>query len=95
MVRTWDEYLAEMANYLLAIHQATQVGSDFPLEAPIRPTDPIPEGYRDEARRLSDACDQMALEVSARMTVIANRPPSARQSPHKAYQLASYLETDM
>jgi len=95
MSRTWDEYLAEMSNYLLAIGQAAQVGSDFPLEPPTRPADPIPDDYRDQARRLSDACDQLAAEVSARMTVIANRPPSARQSPHKAYRLASYLETDI
>ncbi|HUW88230.1 MAG TPA: hypothetical protein VMW30_07645 [Candidatus Paceibacterota bacterium] len=95
MARTWDEYLAEMTNYVLAIRQAAQVGSDFPAEPPTRPTDPIPDDYRDQARRLRDACDQVAVEVSARMRVIANRPPSARQSPHQADRLASYLETDM
>lgn len=95
MSPTWDEYLAEMSNYLLAVRHAAQVGSDSSLEPPARPSDPIPDGYRDQAGRLSDACDQLAAEVSARMTVIANRPPSARQSPHQAHRLASYLETDI
>lgn len=91
----WDEYLVEMSNYVLAIRQATQVGSISALEPPARPTDSIPEDYRDEARRLGDACDQLMAEVSARMAVIANRPPSARQSPHQEHRLPSYLETDI
>lgn len=95
MSPTWDEYLAEMSNYLLAVRQAAQVGSESPLGPPVRPTDPIPDEYRVEAGRLSDACDQLVAEVSARMTVIANRPPSARQSPHQEYRMASYLETDI
>lgn len=95
MSRTWDEYLAEMSDYLLAVGQAAQVGSDSALEPPARPTDPIPDDCRDEALRLSDACDRLAAEVSARIKVIAGRPPSARHNPHQSYPLASYLETDI
>jgi len=92
---TWDEYLAQMSNYLVALRQLAQVGSTSPVGPPARPTDPIPEECREEAGRLSDLCDQVVAEVSARMTVIAARLPSARQSPHQESRVASYLETDM
>lgn len=95
MSPTWDEYLVEMSNYLLAVRQATQVGSKSALEPPARPTNPIPDDYFELVRQLGEACDQLMVEVSARMAVIANRPPSARQSPHQEYRLPTYLETDI
>jgi hypothetical protein len=92
---TWDEYLAEMSNYVLAVRRATQLGSASVIELPTRPTDPIPDQHREEARRLSDACDQLMVEVAARMKVISARPSSVHESPHQERRLANFLETDI
>lgn len=95
MSPTWDEYLAQMSNYLLAVGASIQVGSQSPLAPPPRPRDPIPDEYRIEADRLRDACDHAAALVSARMEVIASRPLAMRQSPHHEYPMASYLDTEI
>lgn len=92
---TWVEYLAHMSRYLEEVHRSIQLGSDSIIEAPIRPTVPIPDECRDEAGRLSDACDLLMQDVVARMKVISARPPSPRESPHQEKPMASYLETDM
>lgn len=92
---TWGEYLGQMSNYVLALRRGIQLGSASIIEVPTRPTDPIAEKYRDEAARLSDACNQLMVEVIARMNTISTRSLSTVKSPHQEPRIASYLETDM
>lgn len=92
---TWDEYLGQMSNYMVAIRRGIQLGSSSIIEVPTRPTDPIPESYRAEAARLGDECSQLMQEVSARMNAISTRPPSTMKSPHQEPPVANYVETDM
>lgn len=95
MSSQWDEYLTGVSDYLLAVAQSALVGSKSPSAPPARPTDPIPDELRIVAARVRDACDRVAVQVHARMEVIASRPHTMRQSPHQEYPRANYLETDI
>ncbi|HUZ42019.1 MAG TPA: hypothetical protein VMU68_11595 [Acidimicrobiales bacterium] len=92
---TWANYLVEMSSYLSAVRRAAEVGTEFPLAPPARPTGSCPEDYHDEVRQLADTCDQLVVQVSVRMTTITNRPPATRQSPHQKRPFASYVDTDI
>lgn len=89
----WDEYLAEMSTYLLAVGESIQRGYKFPPTPPARPSEPIPDELRLEAARLQDECDRVAMHLLARMKAIADRPPSARH--HHESPAASFIETDI
>jgi len=92
---TWGEYLAEAKDHLLAARRSAEVGSAPPAVQLERPTDPIPDEYRGEARRLADGYDQLAVEVTSRMAVIASRPALTRRSLHQEHRPASYIDTDV
>lgn len=91
--RTWDEYLAEASAHLADVRQAVEWGAP-PPPGPERPAGPIPQHRRREAQRLAVGYDQLALEIVARMSVIAQRRPNAAgRNPHRERPPAHFFDT--
>lgn len=95
MSPTWDEYLDQVVEHLAGLERATELGTTPPGPFPTRPTGVLPDSLRDEARRLSEACDQAAARVASRMAVIALRAPHQREVVHQDRPAATYVETDI
>ncbi len=95
MPPTWDEYLVDVANYLSAVRWAAEVGTGVAPAAPARPDELLPERCRDEAERLSIACDQLVAELTARLAAARGRLPAARPRPHEVAPPANYVQTEM
>ena len=88
---TWTEYLNDLASYLVAMRQVAENGAS-PPESPRVPSYPIPDGCREQAFRLATECDQLAIEVSARMVAIDCQLSPARRSPHQPFRVARFID---
>ncbi len=73
---TWAEYLAEAAEHLAASRRAVELGMP-PPPSPARPDGPMPETSRSEVRWLATGYDQLASEVSTRLSDLERRLASA------------------
>lgn len=83
--RQWAEYLAAASEHLRVSRAAVEAGRAAP-PGPVRPTGPLPGELADQVQLLASAYDQLALEVSTRMSDIrryrrAPAPPP-RPSSH-------------
>ena len=92
MSPTWDEYLTQVEEHLAILDRATEFGTAPPGRFPTRPLGVIPDGLRDEARRLSEACDRVAASVASRLAVIAARP-AGLSGLHQEHSRARYVDT--
>ncbi len=95
MAPTWDEYLDDVATYLSAVRWAADVGTGVAPDAPVRPDELLPERCRDEAAKLSVACDQLANELAARVAAARGRALPGRPRPHEVIRPANYVQTEM
>jgi hypothetical protein len=67
--REWAEYLSEVAAHLSASRAAIEMGSIVP-PSPEAPSEPMGEEFQSQAQLLAAGYDQLALEVSTRMSDI-------------------------
>jgi hypothetical protein len=90
---TWDEYLAQATVHLAALRRAAELGLPAPA-APQRPQAPIPDDRRQAAQRLAVGYDQLAIEVTTRMSSIAQRRSSlSDRNPHRELRPAHFIDT--
>jgi hypothetical protein len=65
----WADYLEAASEHLRLTRLAVEAGASGP-PGPVRPTEPLPDDLRDRVLVLASAYDQLALEVSTRMSDI-------------------------
>src|SRR5208283_1520514 len=65
----WADYLEAASEHLRLTRLAVEAGCPGPPGA-ARPTEPLPDELRDRVQLLAMGYDQLALEVSTRMTQI-------------------------
>ena len=63
----WAEYLEAACEHLRQSRRAVEAGRAGP-PGPPRPIDPLPEEFRSRVQLLAAGYDQLALEVSTRMS---------------------------
>ncbi|MHB1209904.1 MAG: hypothetical protein ACYC1I_09395 [Acidimicrobiales bacterium] len=92
---TWREYLAEATDHLAAVRALSEIGAPPPTP-PVRPTDPMPEEYRDQVHHLALGYDQLALEIVTRMAAISQRRPLLQsKNPHQELLPAQFVDTPL
>ncbi len=87
----WADYLEAASEHLRQTRLAVDAGRAGP-PGPGRPTEPLPDELRDRAELLALGYDQLALEVSTRMSEIRryrrgptlHAPPSSQFVDHRA-----------
>jgi hypothetical protein len=90
---TWDEYLAQATVHLADLRRAAEYGLS-PPPAPERPPGPMPEERRAAAQRVAMGYDQLAVEVTNRMSTMAQRrTPSSDGNPHRELRPAHFIDT--
>lgn len=90
---TWAEYLAEATAHLDAARALSEVGAPTP-NTPVRPTDPMPEEYREQVHFLAMGYDQLAQELTYRMEIVAQRRRVTQsKNPHQELIPARYIDT--
>ena len=89
---TWEEYVASVKRYLVAMRHTTESGL-APPPAPRRPVGPCPPELRDEVGRLRLGFDQLALEVTHHLSTLEQRLATSPRSPFKTRAHALYLDT--
>jgi hypothetical protein len=78
----WADYLEEACEHLRQSRLAVEAGAPGP-PGPTRPSVPLPEELRGRAQLLAAGYDQLALEVSTRMSDLQRyrRGPSPQAPP--------------
>jgi hypothetical protein len=90
---TWDEYLAQATSHLTALRRAAELGLPAPAP-PERPHGPIPDHRRGAAERLAVGYDQLAMEVTTRLSSIGQRRSSlSDRNPHRELRPAHFIDT--
>jgi hypothetical protein len=90
---TWDEYLTQATLHLAALRRAAEVGLPAPA-ALERPQGPMPDDRREAAARLAVGYDQLAVEVTTRMSSIEQRRSSlSDRNPHREQRPAHFIDT--
>jgi hypothetical protein len=90
---TWDEYLTEATRHLAALRRAAEIGAP-PPPAPARPEGPIPPYRRGAAQRVAMGYDQLATEVTTRMSGLPQRRSAhVDGNPHRELRPAHFIDT--
>lgn len=78
----WADYLEAASAHLRRTRLAVEAGCAGP-PGPVRPTEPLPDELRDRVQLLALGYDQLALEVSTRMSEIqrCRRGPAPQAPP--------------
>lgn len=78
----WDAYFDQVAQHLTDTRIAIERGQATP-PAPVSPSIPMPESYRDRARLAALGYDQLAAEVTHRMREIRRLRPVPSLTPRR------------
>jgi hypothetical protein len=90
---TWDEYLADATVHLAALRRAAELGLPAPAP-PDRPDGQIPDHRRHEAGRLAMGYDQLAVEVTTRLSRLGERRSALPdRNPHRELRPARFIDT--
>jgi hypothetical protein len=81
----WSDYLEAACEHLRQTREAMERGEPGP-PGPARPTTPPPEDVRSRVQVLASGYDQLALEVSTRLSSLQRYRRSQAQSAPRASQ---------
>jgi hypothetical protein len=90
---TWDEYLEQATLHLVALRRAAELGLSAPAPPP-RPEGHVPDHRRAAAERLAVGYDQLAVEVTMRLSGLEQRRSwRTDRNPHREPRPAHFIDT--
>jgi hypothetical protein len=93
MSPTWDEYLEQATMHLAALRRSAELGLSAP-DPPLRPNGRLPVYRRAAAERLAIGYDQLAIEVTTRLSGLEQRRSTRpERNPHREPRPAHFIDT--